>query len=157
MHVCSVVQSCSTLCDPMDYNLPGSSVHGNFQAIILKWVAISYSRGSSQPKNWSCISCISCIGMWILCHVHHLGSPNVILISCLSQMRNPRIIPCRIHGVPTSSTDLEPLMTGFLRPASFMWSPEELLPRISITSCEVGYMKPKDHMRQSIGVQTKIY
>ena len=42
-----VVQSCLTLCDPMDYNLPGSSVHGVFQARILEWVVILFSRGSS--------------------------------------------------------------------------------------------------------------
>ena len=41
------LQSCTTLCDPMDYNLPGSSVHGIFQARILEWIAISSSRGSS--------------------------------------------------------------------------------------------------------------
>ena len=42
-----VAQSCLTLCDPMDCSLPGSSVHGIFQARILGWVAISFSRGSS--------------------------------------------------------------------------------------------------------------
>ena len=45
-----VVQSCSTLCDPIDCSLSGSSVHGIFQAIVLEWVAISFSRGSSQPR-----------------------------------------------------------------------------------------------------------
>ena len=38
-----------TLCDPMDCNLPGSSVHGTLQARTLDWVAISYSKGSSNP------------------------------------------------------------------------------------------------------------
>ena len=42
-----VPQSCLTLCDPMDCSLPGSSVHGIFQARVLEWVAISFSRGSS--------------------------------------------------------------------------------------------------------------
>ena len=42
-----VVQSCPTLCSPMDCSLPGSSVHGIFQARVLEWVAISFSRGSS--------------------------------------------------------------------------------------------------------------
>ena len=46
-----VVKSCPTLCDPMDCNLPGSSVHGIFQVRVLEWVAISFSRGSSQPKD----------------------------------------------------------------------------------------------------------
>ena len=44
-------QSCLTLCDPMGYSLPGSSVHGIFQARVLEWVAISFSRGSSQPRD----------------------------------------------------------------------------------------------------------
>ena len=44
-------RSCSTLCDPMDCSLPGSSVHGIFQARILEWVAISYSRGSCWPRD----------------------------------------------------------------------------------------------------------
>ena len=42
-----VAQSCPTLCDPMDCSLPGSSVHGIFQARVLEWIAISFSRGSS--------------------------------------------------------------------------------------------------------------
>ena len=42
-----VTQSCPTLCDPVDSSQPGSSVHGIFQARILEWVAISFSRGSS--------------------------------------------------------------------------------------------------------------
>ena len=47
----SVAQLCLTLCDPMDCSLPGFSVHGIFQAKILEWVAISFSRGSSHPSN----------------------------------------------------------------------------------------------------------
>ena len=46
-NVCSVAQSCPALCNPMDCSLPGSAAHGIFQARILKWVAISYSNGSS--------------------------------------------------------------------------------------------------------------
>ena len=46
-----VTQLCPTLCDPMDCSPPGSSVHGIFQARILEWVAISYSRGYSQPRD----------------------------------------------------------------------------------------------------------
>ena len=46
-----VAQLCPTLCHPMDCSLPGSPVHGLFQARILMWVAISFSRGSSQPRN----------------------------------------------------------------------------------------------------------
>ena len=46
-----VTQSCLTLCDPMDCSLPGSSVHRIFQARVLEWVAISFSRGSSPPRD----------------------------------------------------------------------------------------------------------
>ena len=53
-----VAQSCPTLCDPMDCSLPRSSVHGIFQARVLEWVAIAFSRGSSQPKDRTQVSCI---------------------------------------------------------------------------------------------------
>ena len=53
-----VAQSCPTLCDPVDCSLPGSSVHGILQARILEWVAISFSRGSSRPRNTQ-VSCIA--------------------------------------------------------------------------------------------------
>ena len=52
----SKVQSCPTLCHPVDCSLPVSSVHGIFQAIVLEWVAISFSRGSSQPRDWTWVS-----------------------------------------------------------------------------------------------------
>ena len=63
-----VAQLCLTLCDPMDCSPPGSSVHGILQARILEWVPISSSRGSSRPRNWTPVSCISWIGRQILCH-----------------------------------------------------------------------------------------
>ena len=50
------VQFCPTLCYPMDCSLSGSSVHGIFQARLLEWIAISFSRGSSQPRNWTQVS-----------------------------------------------------------------------------------------------------
>ena len=54
-----VTQLSPTLCDPMDYSPPGSSVHGIFQARILGWVAIAFSRGSSQLRVWTQVSCFS--------------------------------------------------------------------------------------------------
>ena len=54
-----MAQSCPTLCDPVDCSPPGSSVHGILQARILEWVAISFSRGSSQPRDWTQVSCIA--------------------------------------------------------------------------------------------------
>ena len=68
--VCCVksLQSCPTLCDPMDHSPPGSSIHGILQARIPEWVAMLSSRGSSQPKDQTCISYTSCIGRWVLYH-----------------------------------------------------------------------------------------
>ena len=54
-----VSQSCLTLCNPMDCSPPGSSVHGIFQARILERVAISFSRGSSQPRDRTQVSHIA--------------------------------------------------------------------------------------------------
>ena len=51
-----VAQSCPTLCDPVDCSPPGSSVHGILQARILEWVTISFSRGSSRPRDWTRVS-----------------------------------------------------------------------------------------------------
>ena len=87
--VCSVTQSCPTLCDPTDCSLPGSSVHRIFQARILEQVAISYSRGSSQPRDQTCISCISCIGGWIL---YHLGSLKVSLLLTITNVTTRRVL-----------------------------------------------------------------
>ena len=50
-------QSCLTLCDPLDYSPPGSSVHGILQARILGWVAMPFSRGSFQPRDRTGVSC----------------------------------------------------------------------------------------------------
>ena len=57
----------------MDCSPPGSSVHGILQARIQEWVAISFSRGSSGPRDGTCISLVSCFGRCILYHEHHLG------------------------------------------------------------------------------------
>ena len=56
---CSVAKSCPTLCNPMDCSQPGSSVHGILQARILAWVAFSFSRGSSRPRDRTRMSCVS--------------------------------------------------------------------------------------------------
>ena len=66
--LCLVTQLCPTLCDPMGCSPPGSSVHGIFQARILEWVVTPHSRGSSQPRGQTPVSCISSIGRWILYH-----------------------------------------------------------------------------------------
>ena len=63
-----VTQLCPTLCHPMDYSLTGSSIHGIFQARVLEWVAISFPRGSSQPRDWIRVSHIvgRCFTIWAI-------------------------------------------------------------------------------------------
>ena len=63
--LCFVSQSCLTLCDPMDCSLPGSSVHGTFQARILECVAVCFPRRSFQARDRTLTSCI---GRWIPYH-----------------------------------------------------------------------------------------
>ena len=72
-----VAKSCPTLCDPMDCSSPGSFVYGIFQARVLEWVAISFSRGSSQPRLSHIIGrCFTwatrevCVCIYIHIHIH---------------------------------------------------------------------------------------
>ena len=66
--ICSITQMCLSLCDPMDCSPPGSSVHGISQVRILEWVAISFFRGFSQPRNQQVDSLPP----------HHLGSQDLL-------------------------------------------------------------------------------
>ena len=73
-----VTQSCPTLCNPMDCSLPVSSLHGILQARIREWVAIPFSRGSSQPRDWTRSPALQ--GLWhyrqILYSLSHQRSPK---------------------------------------------------------------------------------
>ena len=87
-----------TLCDPMDCSLPGSSVHGIFQARVLEWVAISFSRGPSQPKDRTWISCIAdrCFTIWspyIYIHSHIYTHTYVCMYVCINEP---------LHHTPTT-------------------------------------------------------
>ena len=76
MHVCAqLLQSC----DPIDYSPPGFSVYGIFQTRLLEWVALSSSRVSPQPRDWTHVFCISCTGRQILLPLSHLDSPWMFL------------------------------------------------------------------------------
>ena len=65
LSACVLAQLCLTLWDPIAYNLLLSSVHGIFQAKVLEWFAIPFSRGSFQPRDQTHVSCI---GRLILYH-----------------------------------------------------------------------------------------
>ena len=90
----SVTQSWPTLCDPMDYSPPGSSVHGTFQSRILEWVAISSSRGSSRPKDQTSISYIS--RFRFIYHCATWEAPILHLILAKSQKTSLRYVWMRI-------------------------------------------------------------
>ena len=68
-----VAQLCLTLCDPIECSPPGSSIHGIFQARILEWVALFFSRGSPWPRDWTQVSRI--VGRHLY-HLSHQGSPK---------------------------------------------------------------------------------
>ena len=78
-----VIQLCLTLCDPMDCSLPGSSVHGIFQARILEWGAISFSGGSSLPRDWTRVSHIvgRCFTVWATREAQTTRKSNIIYAS----------------------------------------------------------------------------
>ena len=63
-----LLQSCPTLCETMDCSLLDFTVPRILQARILEWVAISFSRRSSRPRDRTCVSYVSCIGRWVLYH-----------------------------------------------------------------------------------------
>ena len=77
MKKCYLLSYVRLFCNPMDYSPPGFSVHGILQARILEWVGISFSRGSSQPKDPTHISCVSCTGSSVqsLSHVRLFVTP----------------------------------------------------------------------------------
>ena len=81
-----MAQSCPTLCYPMDCSLPGSSVHGIFQARVLEWVAISFSWRSFQSRDWTCVSCI---GRRILYH-RAIWEAHLIVYRVQTRSMGPR-------------------------------------------------------------------
>ena len=82
------LQSCSTLCSPIDCAQPRSSVHGILQVKILEWFTMPFSRVSSWPRDWNSISYVSCIGRQVLYHQRHLGSYKYCNIYCLLCVRH---------------------------------------------------------------------
>ena len=79
----TVAQSWPTLCNPMDCSLPASSIHRIFQARVLKWVAISFSRGSSRPRDQTWVSRISgrCFNVWAT-REELMSMKELMLLNC---------------------------------------------------------------------------
>ena len=98
-------QSCLTLCNPLDCSPQGSSVHGIFQARILEWVSISFSRESSQPRNQTHVNCVSCIASgfftcWAIREAHSVtGTDLIVRLFTLSMI----CFPLTFYGSVSSS------------------------------------------------------
>ena len=81
-YVCGA-QLCLILWDSTSWSLPGSSGHGIFQAGVLEWVATSSSRGSSRPRDRTCVCCLFCIGRQILYCCATWEAHSVIVINVI--------------------------------------------------------------------------
>ena len=110
-------QLCLTLCDPMECSPPVSSVHGILQARMLEWVIMPSSRGSSQPRDWTCVSCSSCIDRWIL-HLFTwvaLGNKNAAATAAESLQLCPTLCDPIDGSLPGSS------LPGILQARTLKW------------------------------------
>ena len=88
MHAKSL-QSCPTLRDPMDLRPPGSSAHVILPERRLEWVAMSFSKGSPWPRDWTQVSYISGTGREVIYALHHLRSPNThSIIITIQKLQN---------------------------------------------------------------------
>ena len=83
------LQSCQTLCEPMDCILPGTSVHEILQARILEWFAMPSSRGSSQLRDRTHTSYVSCIGRQVF-FFYHVGCRVFVIVSCIKRKKKNR-------------------------------------------------------------------
>ena len=91
VHACSVTQLCLTVCIAMDCSPPGSSADGISQARTLEWVAISFSRGSSRPRDRTRIFFSSCIGQIL----YHLTTWEALGLGC-KELHMPYLRGCII-------------------------------------------------------------
>ena len=91
---CSLAQSCLALRNPSDCSHPGSSVHGILPARILEWVAISFSRRYSWLRDWTHVSCVSCIDRCIFYHWATWKAPACIISPNIPLVKaSPMAIP----------------------------------------------------------------
>ena len=116
-----VAQLCPTLCDPVDCSLPGSSVHGIFQAIVLEWIAIFFSRGSPQPRDRTRVSRIVDRRFT----VHHQGSHKDIQYSTRQRNLTGRFLELLfLDGTenPPAVSLVNPPIPTFFQPQKQIWS-----------------------------------
>ena len=115
--VCLATQSCLTVCHPMDGSLPGSSVHGILQARILEWVAMPSSRGSSQPRDRTQVSCIA--GRFFT-----IWATRDLSSSCLQQGVGSHCRLALLYGVPGVCL-LADMFKSRNEPGGWVWETRE--------------------------------
>ena len=112
-----------TLCD---CGPPGSSVHGILQARTLEWDAMPTSRRSSRPRNWTCISCISCLGSQILYHWATREAPRngiIVFIKETWELPCPSCQEGRVKSWPSMNQEKFLCQTPNL-PGPWSWTPQ---------------------------------
>ena len=147
-HVCILVaQLCPTLCGPVDCSSPGSSVHWIFQAKILEWVAIPFSKGSSWPRDRTQVSCIAgrFLTLWATKETSLPLNPfnsfvfiyktiNRIRVSGFPHSPVFKNLPCNTEetgSIPDPARSLHAM--GQLRPCATTTEPALLSPRAATT------------------------
>ena len=96
----SVIVSVVSDCNPRDCNPPGSSIHGILQASILEWVAMLSSRGSSQPRDRTCVSCLL---YWQVGSIPLIPSGKPNFFNKLRGLKCYKLIPHRFPGSGTEA------------------------------------------------------
>ena len=123
---CSVTRPYATLCNPLECGPPGSSVYGISQTRILQRVAVSYSRGSSLPRDRTCVSCVSCISRQILYHWAVWEAPNRNMHNAKLPLERSLPIKSNTSGCTLRTTSTEKL--------AFVEAKKKFLPILSL--CE---------------------
>ena len=127
--VCSVAQLCLSLCDPTDCSLPGSSIHGISQARMLEWVAVSFPRGSSQPRDQTCVSWVSALAGGFFT-TEPLGKQWSADLTSNSTIASAFWILTPNSFSLSSLSHFLPMLTGFYHPNPFLLEEALTLPTL---------------------------
>ena len=103
--MCSVTSVVFDSATPWNVSPLDSSVHGILQARTLEWDAMPSSRGSSWPRDWTCVCYVSCIGRQVLYHYCHMGSSSFMLLTT-NFVSNSLAQPISLYLHHEASTDL---------------------------------------------------
>jgi len=132
--VCALVtQSCPTLRDPIDYSPPGSSVHGILQAWILEWVAISFSKGSSQARDRTQVSCIA--GR---CFTIYWGSPFSQLAHSKIDFLIYTVLVILTYTLISVTTTQGNISNSFIMPETPSYCPSEVTTSLLLATVTPG-------------------